>query len=58
LATVNPKLALPLIVLASSGIQPPPAVRPVPLPTITCREPTSVPLFQYSLAGSTCTSTV
>src|SRR5919199_4667881 len=56
--TVKPKLLLPLTSLAPSGIQPPPPVRPLPLPTITCSEPTSTPLVQYAFVGSILTSTV
>src|ERR687885_973291 len=56
--TVKPKLLLPLTSLAASGIQPPPAVRPGPLPTITWGEPMSTPLVQYAFAGSILTSTV
>ena len=55
---LNQLLLLPLIVFAASGIQPPPALRPVPLPTMTWRDPTSMPLDQYWLSAGMLTSTV
>src|SRR5687767_9962402 len=55
---MNPKFALPFTALAVSAIQPPPAVLPVPLPTSTDSDATSMPLVQYGFDGRIRTSMV